>query len=903
MKTRFVFILFLSFLSISKASQPIVLTEEKASKIHPNASIIRLTNFSKFPNFIEFIDGREISEESFTAFMNTWSKQNHEISFKSVNSSQDEFGNVHTRYQQIFQNIPVAYVFGLTHSKNGKIYAINGDFVDQINLPSVQAQLTEQEALSQAMDAIGARIYKWQQPQEEKFIKWEKNDQNATFFPKGELVIINKNLTKETNPEWHLVYKFDIYASEPHSRDWVYIDATTGELIFKESRILHADFSGTANTAYSGSRTIKTSKDATGSFILRETGRGNGIETYNLNQGTFYNYAEDFIDSDNNWNNLNPAIDQYALDAHWGAEMTYDYYLNKHNRNGIDGSGFALKSYVHYSTNFDNAFWDGERMNYGDGNLGDYPLTSLDITGHEITHGLIANTATLINSDEPGALNESFADIFGVSIDFYARPDQANFTIAEEVSSSGNAIRSLSDPKSLGQPDTYGGSYWQSGGTFDAGGVHINSGVQNYWFYLLVNGGTGRNDNSNNYSVTGIGIDKASKIAFRVLTTYLTSSSHYIDAYFYSIQAAKDLFGDCSQELIATQQAWFAVGIGPSSGQNEPNETMSTATDVNTNTNINGQISSSSDKDYYKFTVSSTGDLSLVLSNLPKNYDLKLYNVSGTLLGQSIHTGTTPDTITKTNLSAGTYYALVCGVSGANNNSCYTLKISTFSGQTCSNNYEPNESKSSAYTLPLNTDITGQIAASSDKDYYKFVLTSAQNIELKLNNLPANYNLKLYSSSGSLLGSSLNTGTNPETITKTGLNAGTYIAYIYSPYGYYSNSQCYSFRVSTSSSSSARMQGGEDDDMISAQGLKHTSISAYPNPASKETVILVESAVSGQAHLSLIDPMGRKSIEKVVNINNGETKINLPLINLPGGVYLVRLEGDFGHISQRLMIE
>ena len=119
----------------------------------------------------------------------------------------------------------------------------------------------------------------------------------------------------------------------------------------------------------------------------------------------------------------------------------------------------------------------------------------------------------------------------------------------------------MSDPNSHGHPDTYMGDYWYYGSD-DNGGVHINSGVQNYWFYLLCEGGSGQNDSANYYNITAIGIDKAAAIAYRNLTVYLGPNSNYEDARFYSIQSAVDLYGSCSNEVVQVTNAWYAVGVG-----------------------------------------------------------------------------------------------------------------------------------------------------------------------------------------------------------------------------------------------------------------------------------------------------------------------------------------------------
>jgi hypothetical protein len=183
----------------------------------------------------------------------------------------------------------------------------------------------------------------------------------------------------------------------------------------------------------------------------------------------------------------------------------------------------------------------------------------LDIIGHEITHGITSNTAKLVSQNESGALNESFSDIFGATIDWYTRPDKANWKVGDEISS---MYRSLDDPNSTKHPDTYRGNYWATINDIDFGGIHSNNGVQNFWYYLVVAGGNGINDIGNQYNVNGIGIDKAAAIAYRNLTLYLTSLSNFQDARFYSIQSAIDLFGSCSPEVESVTNAWFAVGVG-----------------------------------------------------------------------------------------------------------------------------------------------------------------------------------------------------------------------------------------------------------------------------------------------------------------------------------------------------
>ena len=367
-----------------------------------------------------------------------------------------------------------------------------------------------------------------------------------------------------TNPSSQLstlVYGLDVYADEPLSRQFIYIDAHTNHVVAAENRIHTADSNGIAVTAYSGNRVIVADYFSS-QFRLRETGRGNGIQTFNLNNTSNYGAAVDFIDADNYWNNT-VNQDHFSGDAHWGAEMTYDYFWQIHNRNSIDGNGFILKSYMHYNTNYNNAFWDGQRMTYGDGDGTTFtPLTAIDITAHEIAHGLTSNTSNLVYSNESGALNESFSDIFGVSVEAFANNNVLNWIIGEDATPNGNGIRSMSNPSAFADPDTYLGTNYYTG-TQDNGGVHTNSGVQNFWFYLLTVGGTGTNDINNAYNVSGLGIVDAARIAFRNNTFYLTPNSDYQDARFYAVQSAIDLFGACSPEVMSTTNAWYAVGVGP----------------------------------------------------------------------------------------------------------------------------------------------------------------------------------------------------------------------------------------------------------------------------------------------------------------------------------------------------
>lgn len=498
------------------------------------------------------------------------SKTMVELAGSKLRTEKDALGFENHKFQQTINGIPVEYGVMNVLVKNNKVISQNGEWFK--GLPSSlstekRVTISEANALGSALAYVGASSYKWQDAEEEAFLKKESNDKTATYYPKGSLVYYSDPNNPDSK-KIKLAYKFVVYAAEPLSKQEVFVDAKSGAVLGANALIHETNATGTAVTAYSGTQTITTDQVSSTSYRLRETGRAGGtaVETYNLKKGTTYSRATDFTDTDNTWNNVNTSLDQYATDAHWGAEKTVDYFWTKFGRKSIDDNNFAIKSYVHYSRNYFNAFWDGSRMTYGDGSStnGNKPLTALDVCGHEITHGLTSFTANLAYQKESGALNEGFSDIFGNSIELWARPSNASWKLGEDFN---YVIRDMANPNSYSQPDTYQGTYWKTtictpSSTNDYCGVHTNSGVLNFWYYLLASGGSGTNDKGFVYSVSGLGLDKAAAIAYRTLTTYLTSSSTYADARTYSLQSASDLYGATSNEVTQTANAWDAVGVG-----------------------------------------------------------------------------------------------------------------------------------------------------------------------------------------------------------------------------------------------------------------------------------------------------------------------------------------------------
>lgn len=513
-------------------------------------------------------------------------------SFSKIKIESDREGFTHEKFQLYEQGIKVEFANYTLHSKEGKLVSMNGEFYALQNVKTTP-KLSSKAAFDRAVAYTGAKQYLWENPQDAAAMNYEK--------PKGELVLLpameEQGETRKSD-KVRLAYKFDIYATNPVSRGDLYIDAETGKVLFYNATIKHlgeyshgnkvktakainqkegattkkAFVAANAATRYSGTQVIQTTLSGA-SYILADATRGLGINTYNMKKGTSYTAAVNFTDADNNWtaaeyNNANK--DNGALDAHWGAEKTYDYWSTVHGRNSFDNAGAIIKSYVHYSNAYDNAYWNGSVMTYGDGS-GTYfdILTAIDVAGHEIGHAVCTYTANLAYQKESGAMNEAFSDIWGACIEYAAAPTKSIWLIGEDIERrSGHlSLRSMSDPNSEGQPDTYGGTYWINPNctptsSNDYCGVHTNSGVLNHWFYILSVGKSGTNDIGNAYNVTGITIDKAAKIAYRLESVYLTANSTFANARTSGIQSAIDLYGAGSPEVIATTNAFYAVGVG-----------------------------------------------------------------------------------------------------------------------------------------------------------------------------------------------------------------------------------------------------------------------------------------------------------------------------------------------------
>lgn len=445
--------------------------------------------------------------------------------------------------------------------KNGNAKGMNGNYQIIKNDIDVSPIISVEKAI----DTVRKDL-------EKKFVTFSLTNEQKTFLKVQEIeidtVLYETNLLLNTHV---LAYKISI---RPNIQSWYdyFINAKNGKILNSYSKICHADGPKTVTglDLNNVNRTVNAAEKSSITYLadISQQMYNSASET-----GIIYTY-----DSKNTFgNNFRPSLITFlgsllnnptAVSAHKNAEIAYNYFKNTHNRNSINGIGgdiFSLVNVVdnspkkedgsnnpNYGQSWENATWNGTFISYGNGGANTKPFAgSLDVAGHEMSHGVVQFTAGLIYQGESGALNESFSDIFGCMM------DSTDWTIGEDIvkpnAFQSGALRSLSDPYNGGlfqnyatnwQPKKYSEKY---NGLEDYGGVHINSGIPNHAFYLFATAINSRY--------------RASKVFYKALTENLTSNSQFIDLRIGVIQAAEDLYGVNSNEVIQAKIAFNTVEI------------------------------------------------------------------------------------------------------------------------------------------------------------------------------------------------------------------------------------------------------------------------------------------------------------------------------------------------------
>ncbi|MFG2603145.1 M4 family metallopeptidase [Streptomyces sp. NPDC048514] len=459
----------------------------------------------------------------------------------------DVDGTLHTRYERTYAGLPVLGGDLIVHTaKSGRTEGVtkaNKAVLKASLKPQVSAAKAEKQAVSAARTLGSAKTT----ADGARKVIWAGSGKPVLAYE----TVVGGLQDDGTPNQLHVV-----------------TDAATGKKLFEYQGIENA--TGTGKSLYSGTVGLNTNLSGS-TFQLYDTSRG-GHKTYNLARGTS-GTGTLFTDADNVWGtgaaSSSPTDQTAAADATYGAQETWDFYKSTFSRNGIKNNGVGAYSRVHYGNAYKNAFWNDSCfcMTYGDGSGNTHPLTSLDVAGHEMSHGVTANTAGLNYSGESGGLNEATSDIFGTGVEFFAgnASDTGDYLIGEEIDYNGNGtpLRYLDKPSKDGNS----ADYWSSGvGNLN---VHHSSGVGNHFFYLLaegsgsktINGVTYNSPTYNGSTVTGIGRAKALQIWYKALTTYMTSTTNYKAARTATLNAASALYGSTSTEYKAVAAAWSAVNV------------------------------------------------------------------------------------------------------------------------------------------------------------------------------------------------------------------------------------------------------------------------------------------------------------------------------------------------------
>jgi len=583
----------------------------------------QITFVSSMGSFHANFSGRDISSNFLVNHLGEWLGTDSDHTFQLIKENIDELGIKHSVFQHYYKGVKVMDDVLLIHQKNGKLTYVNGEIITKINA-SVNQQVTSEKIKSIIL-----------------------SDLNVDKIKMSDIEEVFAKVDKGRTSEVYHTSKVEILSLKPSLQSFVYyIDNATQSIVKKISKVYHTDTPSLSSTYYKGDQALTVDSD-NGLFRLKDNARnihtrdGTNLDIDTVNGG-FINHAE----YTNTVANFTANETKPPVEVHWAMEKSYDYYINRHNRNSYDGNGSKIDNFYNFdfgangglnAAALDTNMYGGiVAMLYGNGSfLGNSiwnPVVGLDVAGHEYSHLVIGRNGSggLTYQGESGAINESIADMMGAAIEFYSGIGP-NWTIGEGIVKP-NAfdpnpspyMRNMSDPNNVQgallskQPDTYGGAFWADPTNLnvDKGGVHINSGVGNYWFYLLSNGGMGVNDIGNTYNVTGITIQKAERIIYRALTNYLTPNTTFMDALNATKQAVTDLYGATSIEQQQNVNAWYAVGLG--------NGILSTNDDVQTQLD-----------DQFTLYPNPVKNGMFTIKNNKNDVSFEIYDVSGRLIKQT----------------------------------------------------------------------------------------------------------------------------------------------------------------------------------------------------------------------------------------------------------------------------
>lgn len=518
--------------------------------------------------------------------------QNPKETYSVVDKTTDQLGMTHYKMQQKFKGLDIFSGEVILHEKEGKISHMNGYIYSaESDLDPAQIQLSAQQALELSYNDLNTTA---EEAAKNPFLQFLKTKDKSTL------------LIYPFQDKTYLAYHLEVHPS--HKEHWNYfIDAITGAVINKYNTVCNfygktleeASRKSSKNTSlcqqHNSNHSFSTnfsnfegpavgtgidllgqqrevhSYESQGTYFLLDASRSmfkNLGDENNLPQGVVWTVDAQHIAPKKEDNNKLTIADitsgsadfnyPTAVSAHANAGVVFEYFKNTHQRNSYNNTGGNLLSFINVvekdNEGFDNAYWAGTAMFYGNGDFQFERLPAgLDVAAHEMGHGTIFTTAALVYQLQSGALNESFADVFGAMV------DRDDWKIGDDIALSSffptGTMRDMGNPNNggtrLGDPGwqpKHMNEYQNLPNTpkGDNGGVHINSGIVNHVAYLIGE---------------SLGKDKLERIYYRALVNYLTRSSQFVDCRKAVIQSAVDIYGANSAEAQTAAQAFDQVGI------------------------------------------------------------------------------------------------------------------------------------------------------------------------------------------------------------------------------------------------------------------------------------------------------------------------------------------------------
>ncbi len=365
-----------------------------------------------------------------------------------------------------------------------------------------------------------------------------------------------------------LVYKIYLIPSSENNTDFGIVDAHNCKVLLTESAIAGSAATGEFETKYNGNRQANTESTPLGYRLLDLT-RDASIHTWNLDESYDFADKEELYDANNDWTSqeFSPNDDDMGLDIHWALQQILDRLEDEHQKSSFDNLDFDINAFFHYGSNHDNAEWFfyDNYMVFGDGNTLFKPTSSLDMIGHESGHGM---SDIKIGWEYYGIymeFHEGLSDIWAVIFESQINANSI-WQIGEEVVQTHSCLRNIEDPDDEDAETQISNTYLST--KYNYGNQYVKSGVFSYWFYLLVEGGSGTNDVNHSYSVYGLGMDDAEKIIVEaVFGNHLANTDNYSEVREAMIDAAEEEFGTNSIQSLQVKNAWYAVGVGSNPGQ------------------------------------------------------------------------------------------------------------------------------------------------------------------------------------------------------------------------------------------------------------------------------------------------------------------------------------------------